>query len=197
MTWVVRPGAERLRTVTPHRLFLAVVSALGGAHVESLADLLRTFNHQNGVQVACKAFYNRLARRGFEAFMREMCTRLIEPLRVQTLTLLGCQPLSRDRNPFGAWRWPTFNPRDDHPRCCAAQRSWGDAWTRGLHGCETRRRVVPVRTFSDGSVDYCRRHDCHDGGRLCRRSRARAAGGSSRPVVHAALGVTGPAARDA
>jgi hypothetical protein len=33
--------ATRLRTVTPHRLFLAVVSTLASAHVESLADLLR------------------------------------------------------------------------------------------------------------------------------------------------------------
>src|SRR5216117_1744613 len=50
--------ATRLRTVTPHRLFLAVVSTLASAHVESLADLLRAFNHQNGVTVAYKAFYN-------------------------------------------------------------------------------------------------------------------------------------------
>ena len=75
-----------LRTVTPHRLFLAVVSALGGARVESLADLLRTFNHQNGVRVAYKAFYNRLAGCGFEAFMREMCARLMAQLRVDVLT---------------------------------------------------------------------------------------------------------------
>jgi len=57
--------AERLRTVTPHRLFLAIVSALASAPVESLADLLRAFNYQNGVEVAYKAFYNRLARVGF------------------------------------------------------------------------------------------------------------------------------------
>jgi hypothetical protein len=50
--------ATRLRTVTPHRLFLAMVSTLGSGRVESLADLLRAFNHQNGVEVACKAFYN-------------------------------------------------------------------------------------------------------------------------------------------
>ena len=50
--------AQRLRTVTPHRLFLAIVSTLGGGRVESLADLLRAFNHQNGVAVAYKAFYN-------------------------------------------------------------------------------------------------------------------------------------------
>jgi hypothetical protein len=30
--------AERLRTVTPHRLFLAVVATLGSGRVESLAD---------------------------------------------------------------------------------------------------------------------------------------------------------------
>lgn len=44
--------AERLRTVTPHRLFLAVVSTLGSGHVEPLADLLRAFNYQNKVEVA-------------------------------------------------------------------------------------------------------------------------------------------------
>ena len=81
--------AQRLRTVTPHRLFLAIVSALGGSRVESLADLLRTLNHQNGVHVAYKAFYNRLARTGFEAFMRRMCTRLIAQLRTDTLTPEG------------------------------------------------------------------------------------------------------------
>jgi len=78
--------AIRLRTVTPHRLFLAVVSALASAHVESLADLLRAFNYQNGVQVAYKAFYNRLARIGFTTFMRGMFERLVERLSLQILT---------------------------------------------------------------------------------------------------------------
>src|SRR2546425_11416833 len=64
--------AKRLPTVTPHRLFLAVVSALASAHVESLADLLRAFNYQNGVTVAYKAFYNRLAHVGFATFMRDV-----------------------------------------------------------------------------------------------------------------------------
>jgi len=81
--------AERLRTVTPHRLFLAMVSTLAGAKVESLADLLRAFNYQNGVHVAHKAFYNRLARLGFAVFTRGMCVRLVEQLRVQTLAPAG------------------------------------------------------------------------------------------------------------
>src|SRR5262249_1839733 len=57
--------SERLRTVTPHRLLLAIIASLASAKVESIADLLREFNHQNGVTVAYKAFYNRLARPSF------------------------------------------------------------------------------------------------------------------------------------
>jgi len=87
--------AKRLRTVTPHRLFLAVVSALASAHVESLADLLRAFNYQNGVTVAYKAFYNRLARVGFATFMREMFARLVERLSEQTLTPAGQVAVAR------------------------------------------------------------------------------------------------------
>jgi len=87
--------AQRLRTVTPHRLFLAMVSTLGSGRVESLADLLRAFNHQNGVEVAYKAFYNRLARIGFATFMRGMLARLIDQLRVQTLTPEGQKAVAR------------------------------------------------------------------------------------------------------
>lgn len=87
--------AERLRTVTPHRLFLAIVSTLGSARVESLADLLRAFNYQNGVEVAYKAFYNRLARAGFATFMQQMLQRLLTQLRVQTLTPEGDRAVAR------------------------------------------------------------------------------------------------------
>ena len=87
--------AERLRTVTPHRLFLAIVSTLGSARVESLADLLRAFNYQNGVAVAYKAFYNRLARAGFATFMQQMLTRLLDQLRLQTLTAEGDRAVAR------------------------------------------------------------------------------------------------------
>lgn len=87
--------ATRLRTVTPHRLFLALVSTCGSGRVESLADLLRAFNHQNGVTVAYKAFYNRLARIGFATFMRRMLARLIEQLRIQTLAPDGHRAVAR------------------------------------------------------------------------------------------------------
>jgi hypothetical protein len=87
--------SERLRTVTPHRLFLSTITALAAGKVESLADLLREFNYQNEVTVAYKAFYNRLARPGFASFMRQMFVRLVERLSVQTLKPEGNAAVAR------------------------------------------------------------------------------------------------------
>lgn len=87
--------SERLRTVTPHRLLLATITGLAGAQVESLADLLREFNHQNDVTVAYKAFYNRLARPGFAKFMQQMFARLVERLSMQTLAPQGHTAVAR------------------------------------------------------------------------------------------------------
>ncbi|HUS26848.1 MAG TPA: IS4 family transposase [Kofleriaceae bacterium] len=87
--------SQRLRTVTPHRLFLSTIAALAGGRVESLADLLREFNHQNDVTVAYKAFYNRLARPGFATFMRQMFARLVEQLCIQTLAPEGHTAVAR------------------------------------------------------------------------------------------------------
>jgi len=77
--------SKRLRKVTPVRLFMAIIAALGGARVESLADLLREFNHQNKTTVAYKAFYNRLAHQGFAEFMRQMLCRLLGALALRIL----------------------------------------------------------------------------------------------------------------
>jgi len=87
--------SERLRTITPHRLFLSVMAALAAKKVESLADLLREFNHQNGVTVAYKAFYNRLARPEFAEFMRRMLTRLVEQLSIRILAREGHTAVAR------------------------------------------------------------------------------------------------------
>ena len=87
--------SERLRTITPHRLFLATIAALAAGQVESLADLLREFNHQNDVTVAYKAFYNRLARPGFAKFMRQMFVRLVEQLSIRMLAPEGHAAVAR------------------------------------------------------------------------------------------------------
>lgn len=87
--------SKRLRMVTPHRLFLAIVAALASATVESLADLLREFNHQNDVTVAYKAFYNRLARGGFAEFMKQMFARLVARLSMRILEPEGMTAVAR------------------------------------------------------------------------------------------------------
>ena len=87
--------SQRLRTITPHRLFLSTIAALAARKVESIADLLREFNHLNDVTVAYKAFYNRLARPGFAMFMRQMCVRLIARLSVRTLKPDGHAAVAR------------------------------------------------------------------------------------------------------
>jgi hypothetical protein len=69
--------------------------ALGVRKVESLADLLREFNHQNAVTVAYKAFYNRLARPGFAEFMRRMLTRLVEQLSIRIVAPEGHTAIAR------------------------------------------------------------------------------------------------------
>ena len=123
--------AKRLRTVTPHRLFLALVSTLGSGRVESLADLLRAFNHQNGVEVAYKAFYNRFARVGFATFMVQESAALTEyavathypgpsePVDVQDFYGAGS---TRAWRRSSAWRYSGLAQRDDgvavrEPRC--------------------------------------------------------------------------------
>ncbi len=81
---------------TPHRLTLAVVSALAARRVETLADLLRVFNYQQGVRVADKPFCNRVARPDFEASVRSTCVRGMQDCRPMcasaAVRLGGCPP---------------------------------------------------------------------------------------------------------
>jgi hypothetical protein len=85
--------SKRLRKVTPFRLLLCMLSGLGSGSVESIADLLRTFNYQNQTTVAYKAFYNRLDRPGFPAFMEAVFARLVEKLALKTLEPAQDSPL--------------------------------------------------------------------------------------------------------
>ena len=83
--------SQRLRVVTPSRLVLALVGAMACGKVESIADLLREFNFQNGTATAYKAFYNRLARPAFAEFMRLVLCRLLGVLAIRTLEAeAGC-----------------------------------------------------------------------------------------------------------
>ena len=77
--------SKRLRVITPARLVFALVGAMACGTVESIADLLRAFNCQNGTTTAYKAFYNRLAHPAFPEFMRQLLCRLLGELAMQIL----------------------------------------------------------------------------------------------------------------
>lgn len=85
--------SERLRKVTPFRLAVALVVALGARKVESIADLLREFNFLHDETVAYKAFWNRLAREGFPEFVRSVFRQMMRKLIVRTLEPQPGSPL--------------------------------------------------------------------------------------------------------
>ena len=86
--------SERLRKVTPFRLLVALVVALGARRVESIADLLREFNFLHPESVAYKAFWNRLAQEGFPEFVRSVFRQMMERLAVKTLEPQPDSPLT-------------------------------------------------------------------------------------------------------
>ncbi len=109
------PGqATRLRTVTPHRLFLAMVSTLGSARVESLADLLRAFNYQNGVQVAH-------ARHRAQEF-RQFLQRIDAAVPVDLDLHLILDNYATHKTP-AIQRWLVRHPRF-HLHCTPTSASW-------------------------------------------------------------------------
>ncbi len=76
---------RRLRDVTPQRLVCALVEALGASRVETIADILRTFNAQTGLRTQYKAFYNRLAQPEFPRFMQQIYRDILRHLSANIL----------------------------------------------------------------------------------------------------------------
>jgi len=76
---------RRLRDVTPQRLVCALVEALGAGQVETIADILRTFNAQTGLRTRYKAFYNRLAQPEFPRFMQQIYRDILKNLSANIL----------------------------------------------------------------------------------------------------------------
>src|SRR5215468_7811011 len=79
---------QRLRTITPFRLGLALTATCASQRVETLADFHRGFNALFHTTVTYKAFYNQVAKPHCAAFIRTMTSRLIGEM---TLKVLGCE----------------------------------------------------------------------------------------------------------
>lgn len=76
---------RRERTLTPYRLCLGLIEAMGLSDVESIADIQRAYNALCASNVQYKPFHNQLAKRQFPDFMRGVCTHLLEQLAVKAL----------------------------------------------------------------------------------------------------------------
>jgi len=87
--------SKRLREVTPYRLLLTLLSAFAGHRVETIADLRRRFNYQHQSSTAYKAFYNRLAHKGFAWFLSTIVTELLHKFSLRILQPEPNSPLVR------------------------------------------------------------------------------------------------------
>ncbi len=87
--------AQRLRTITPHRLALALVAAFASQNLETLADLQRGFNALHGCCVAYKPFYKQLAKPSFPLWMQGVVAHLLQHLVLQVLEPLPTSCLAR------------------------------------------------------------------------------------------------------
>lgn len=86
---------RRMRVVTPFRLLMTLLVAMSVGATETIADLRREFNFQNGTATAYKPFYMRLARPAFAKFMRAVALRLMARLAVRVLQPKSDSPVSR------------------------------------------------------------------------------------------------------
>ena len=78
---------QRLRDITPQPLVCALVEALGAHPVRSVADILRGFNSLSGLSTRYKPFHNRLAKRQFPVFLREVFLLVVVRLSRNVLRL--------------------------------------------------------------------------------------------------------------
>jgi hypothetical protein len=85
---------KRAREITPERLAVALVAALGAQPRETLADLHRGFNALHGTTVTYKPFYQQLAKPAFPDFMQAVVEQLLAQLVLDVLTPTPDHPLT-------------------------------------------------------------------------------------------------------
>jgi len=81
---------KRMREVTPDRFALSLICALAMGKVNSLADVVRSFNALTGRSVQYKPFHNQLSKAAFPVFMERVCEKMLGELVGKVL-----RPVSR------------------------------------------------------------------------------------------------------
>jgi hypothetical protein len=76
---------QRMRSVAPRELVVAVIAAMATQHTETTADVQRTFNALTGRDLAYKPFHKKLAKPSFSELMRRVVAHLMNELVVEAL----------------------------------------------------------------------------------------------------------------
>lgn len=76
---------QRMRSVTPQELAVAVIAAMATQSTKTIADIQRTFNALTGRTLAYKPFHNKLAKPSFAEFMRMIVVHLLDELVIEAL----------------------------------------------------------------------------------------------------------------
>lgn len=86
---------QRRRTITPYHLGISLIEALGSGRVETIADIVRSFNSLHSQSVHYKPFHKQLSKESFPEFMRALCERLMGKLSEEVLRFDNASPFSR------------------------------------------------------------------------------------------------------
>lgn len=86
---------QRERTITPHRLALAMIEAFATADIDTIADVHRTFNALCDHTVQYKPFHNQLAKKGFAEYMRLLLSRLLNEMACSVLRFSPDSPFAK------------------------------------------------------------------------------------------------------
>jgi hypothetical protein len=85
----------RKRSITADRFVPSIIKSLGSRDIESLADLVRDFNHDHGLAINYKPFYERLDTPCFPRLMHGVLERMLTHLCISVLKPLRDGPFAR------------------------------------------------------------------------------------------------------
>lgn len=81
--------------ITPYRLGVSLIETFSTGRVETIADIVRSFNGLHGESVQYKPFHKQLSKEAFAEFMRALCARLMTKFGEEVLRFEPESPFSR------------------------------------------------------------------------------------------------------
>lgn len=190
-TWLGRVTGftRRLRTVTPHRLLVTLLTAFSCQNLRTLADIHRAFHAMVGQGIEYKPFHNQLRKKSFPRLMEAVFRHLVKTFVGKVLAPVPASALRafddiviHDGSSFGVYagladalpgRFGKDNPaaaavhltlsllREQPVRVSVTSQAEGE--TNHLPPPRTLRRKLLLADRGYGKLDYCRAVDEAEG----------------------------------